>query len=97
MKINCPACGAEGEIAPINENVFTPRGQYQGKTVIKCKKCETGLLVGMSNIFFRRPKIINPELWGKMQERWSVSAQLNSPPCAHLNSPFHSQRLAHNA
>lgn len=69
--IKCPWCGTVGAIAPYDEIVFQGRGQFDGKTIVKCMKCGNGLTFGLfSGIFFGKPNLILPEVWQRMEKMW---------------------------
>jgi hypothetical protein len=65
-RINCPACGARGEVG--DDVTFEIRGRFQGRAVQKCLNCGSGVFVKPP---FARTEIIPHELWQKMQERWA--------------------------
>lgn len=72
-QVKCPACGAVGEVAPFDREVFVGRGQVKGKPVVKCLRCGSGLFIGLfSGVFVGRPKVIPAELWSWMEEQWEA-------------------------
>lgn len=71
-KITCPVCISKGDIPFNNSDLFEMRGKFQGKAIIKCKKCGSGLSLGwISGIFGGTAKIIQADLWERMEELWN--------------------------
>lgn len=73
-KIECPSCGniEYHENVKGIENSFELRGKYEGRPVIKCKRCNAGLRIGfLSFIFGGKPDLIQKDTWKFMDEEWN--------------------------
>jgi len=62
----CAACGNRGKTPIDDSSTFELRGKFGGRPVIKCRKCGAGLFVRI----FGRPKLIDADLWKRMEEIW---------------------------
>lgn len=68
----CPNCGNKGEVAIDGLAAFDVRGQLDGKAVWKCNSCGCGLFLGLfSGGLFGTPKIIQTDMWRRMQDEWN--------------------------
>jgi hypothetical protein len=65
MKIKCPNCGNKGPTDFFSAG-FEVRGVWQGMPVRKCRRCGADLLLPP----FRKPQLIESELWSRMEETW---------------------------
>lgn len=61
--IKCPNCG---NVGGTGSDAFQVRGTWQGKPVRKCSTCGSGMTVG----FPKRVKLLEPELWARMEASW---------------------------
>ena len=65
-KIRCPSCNNEGR-TELGSDAFQVRGTWPGKPVRKCLRCGAGITISPP----KHVKLIEPELWGRMQESWA--------------------------